>query len=107
MAATVIIYAVRIRIPRTIERTRVVRYLKREHVPALLRQPGFLSAEVRSVDDDSVLIVEYRILGYRSLDRYLKSAAPALRADFTRELGDAVHVTREVMSPLFVLKPKR
>jgi hypothetical protein len=75
-------------------RAALVRYLVRDHLPALRRQPGFLSA--RLGDCDGVLIAEYRVRSLRDLKRYFTCAAPTLRAEFLSRYGKDVKMMRQV-----------
>ncbi len=47
-----IVYSVRIAITRPARRAALLRYLRTRHVPDLLAQPGFLSAELRWVNEE-------------------------------------------------------
>jgi hypothetical protein len=96
----VIVYRVRIEITRPERRAALIRYLRRQHLPDLLAQPGFRQAELRAVEGEPTLIAEYRVASAQHLKRYLKSAAPALRADVQARFGDAIALSREISRPL-------
>jgi hypothetical protein len=89
-----VVYTVRMTLVRPRRRASLIRYLVRDHLPALRKQRGFLAA--RLGDCDGVLVAEYRVRTPQDLKRYFKSAAPALRADFLSRFGADVTMTREI-----------
>ena len=97
-ALSEVVYTVRITLSKPRRRAALVRYLVREHIPALRKQPGFLSARLGS--SEGTLIAEYRVRTMKDLKRYFTSAAPALRADFLSRFGDDVTLTREIQRVL-------
>jgi hypothetical protein len=76
----------------------LVRYMTETHIPAILATGCFVGARFARLDgDDAGRFRTTYLAGTRAdLDRYLRDHAPALRAEFVRDLGDAIAATREV-----------
>lgn len=98
------VYAIRIELVDPGARRALLGYLRRLHVPDLLRQRGFRSAELRALDDGA-LAIEYRVASLRDLKFYFNSSAPALRADFQARFGDRVRLSRSIARPIARLVP--
>jgi quinol monooxygenase YgiN len=75
-----------------------------EHVRAMLRMPGFVSAEVFErrdpppPDGTHALTVQYRLVDEAALDRYLMQHALRMREDGLRRFGDGFTATRRVLA---------
>jgi hypothetical protein len=106
MTKPAVIYSVRLEVLDVRRRRALLRYLRTQHIPDLLAQRGFISAELRALDDSTTLLVEYRVRTLKDLKRYFKSAAPALRADFASRFGpETVRLSREIARPLAATFP--
>ena len=101
MTKPAVIYSVRLELLDARRRPALLRYLRMQHVPDVLAQPGFASAELRAIEDGTTLVVEYRVRSPKDLKRYFNSAAPTLRADFASRFGaEVVRVSREIARPI-------
>jgi hypothetical protein len=76
----------------------LIRYMTETHIPAILATGCFAAARFARLDgDDAGTFRTTYVAGTRAdLERYLRDHAPAFRAEFLRDMGDAVHATREV-----------
>ncbi len=80
-----------------------------EHVPDVLKQPGFLHALVlRDLDDESRFVVEYILEDRASLEAYLRGDAVAsLRAAHDNRYAGKVRSSREIFEPLAEIAVRR
>jgi len=75
------------------------------HVAELLALPGFLDAEIFTVDEPAppagevALSVRYRLRDRAALDGYLRDHAARMRADGIARFGDRFQATRRVLQP--------
>jgi hypothetical protein len=76
----------------------------REHIAQMLALPGFESAELDALIDESPAergwCVRYRLRDRAALDAYLRAHAARMRADGIARFGDAFRAQRRVMTPL-------
>jgi hypothetical protein len=94
-----ILYSVTIKLVAPKRKKAILDYLRDDHIPALVRQPGFIGAELRQLERD-VLVVDYRVLAPADLKRYLKYSAAGLRADFQARHGGEVELGRATSTVL-------
>lgn len=75
------------------------------HVAELLALPGFLGADIFTVDEPApppgevALSVRYRLRDRAALDGYLRDHADHLRADGIARFGGRFRATRRVLRP--------
>lgn len=75
------------------------------HVAELLALPGFLEAEIFTVDEPAApagevsLSVRYRLRDRAALEGYLRDHAERLRADGIARFGGRFQATRRVLHP--------
>lgn len=84
----------------------------REHLPDVLRQPGFLGAtrwkdQERAPDGWARYVMHYRARSVADIEAYRASATGArLRDEHTRRFGKVTRVTRSVLAePVFIAPP--
>ena len=80
-----------------------------EHVPAVLREPGFLGATCwkdreRAPDGWIRYVIHYRSESVSAIEAYRASPAAAhLRDDHTRKYGSLTRISRSVLAePVFI-----
>ena len=80
-----------------------------EHVPNVLRQPGFIHALVlRDLEDEARFVVEYILEDRDALDRYLNGeAVVALRAEHDTRYAGNVRTVRQTLEPLAEIAVQR
>ena len=76
----------------------------REHVAAMLALPGFESAELDVLIEDSGAergwCVRYRLADRAALDAYLRDHAPRMRGEGLARFGSAFRAERRILEPL-------
>ncbi len=76
----------------------------REHVAAMLALPGFESAELAALIEDTEVergwCVRYRLRDRAALDAYLREHAAAMRSEGIARFGDAFRAQRRILEPL-------
>lgn len=74
----------------------------REHVRILLREPGFLGADLFVVDNENEFerrfSVRYRLVDAHALDSYLQRSAAAFRQEGIERFGARARVTRRILT---------
>ncbi|HZJ53937.1 MAG TPA: DUF4286 family protein [Myxococcaceae bacterium] len=86
-----------------------VEWQTREHIPEVVRQPGFLGAtrwkdQTPAADGWARYVIHYRVESVAAFEAYRASAAAAhLREDHTRKFGKVTRITRTVLAePVFI-----
>jgi hypothetical protein len=74
-------------------------YMRGRHIPDLL-ETGYFHAASLSRSDENRYRIRYEAPDQNALDRYLKSDAARLRADFLEHFPEGVEVSREVWEVL-------
>jgi Domain of unknown function (DUF4286) len=72
-------------------------FMRDQHIPDVLATGCFDSATIAGSIPGRYRI-RYRTRSLDTLDHYLRTYAPQLRADFAKQLGATVKVSREVWS---------
>ena len=75
-----------------------------EHVAQMLALPGFESAELESLIEESSIergwCVRYRLRARAALDAYLRDHAARMRGEGTARFGDGFRAQRRILEPL-------
>lgn len=86
-----------------------VEWQTNEHIPDVLKQPGFLGAtrwkdQERAPDGWARYVIHYRAQSLAAIEAYRASPAAAhLRDDHTKKFGSVTRITRSVLGePIFV-----
>lgn len=81
----------------------------REHIPEVVRQPGFLGAtrwkdRERAADGWARYVIHYRVESVATVETYgASAAAKRLREDHTQKFGKSTRITRTVLAePVFI-----
>jgi hypothetical protein len=75
------------------------RYMREEHVPAIMATGCFRAAALSRADEGRYRAC-YEASSTQDLERYLAGYAPALREDFAAHFPEGVTVSREVWEVL-------
>jgi antibiotic biosynthesis monooxygenase (ABM) superfamily enzyme len=86
-----------------------VRWQTDEHIPAVVKQPGFLGATLwkdreRAADGWARYVIHYRSQGLAAIEAYRASPEAAhLRDDHTKKYGTVTRIIRSVLAdPVFI-----
>ncbi len=85
----------------------------KEHVPEVLRQPGFLGATCwkdreRASDGWARYVLHYRAESVATIEAYRASPKAAhLRDDHAKKFGDVTRITRSVLADPVFIAPAR
>ena len=89
-----------------------VTWQTKEHIPEVLREPGFLGATFwkdteRAADGWARYVVHYRAESVAAVEAYGRSEAAArLRGDHARRFGTVTRASRSVLAePVFIPPP--
>jgi len=99
--STMIIYEVLAKVTRT--KAKEYREWLGPHTHLLLKEPGFLSAEIWEevesepiISDLVVFGIRYRVQDLSFLNRYFSESAPRLRKEALEKFGSSLSVSRRV-----------
>lgn len=75
------------------------RYMREQHIPDVLASGCFAGARLVKAGENRYSIM-YEVADRATLDRYMETHAPELRADFARHFPTGVELAREVWTTL-------
>jgi len=101
MTKKMIFYEVTVRLAEVKDAADFARWMRDEHIPAVLATGLLLGAEFAQADA-TAFRTRYSAASKEDLERYLRDHSPGLRDQFAARFGNRATATREFWEPLQV-----
>lgn len=99
MTTGAVLYEVTVRMAQAKDAAEFARWMRDEHIPAVLATGLIRGAEFARADD-TTFRTRYTAASRDDLERYLRDHSPGLRDQFAARFGDRATASREFWEPL-------